>query len=275
MRAACLIRPAPHYRRGAFVRGLEQAGYSVDLNDNPVPSGKDDVLVIWNRYGSFNEVAKRYEKAGCRVIVAENGYAGRDAEGRQYYALSANWHQRPLLEPQGPRFQTLGIEPTPWREGGDHVLVCLQRGFGVPPHGMPSRWAREVVERLRLNTRRPIRVRPHPEDVNVPAKDRTRKLTEDLVGAWAVVVWSSTAAVKSLLAGIPVFYCAPHCIVGDAALNDLSRIEKPYLGERGPALEAMAWGQWSVAELEAGIPFRCLLSHTGEGESRKALPGVR
>ena len=259
--AWCLIREGPHYRRNAFLEGLRKTGYTVSTS-SPPDGGKrtGDVLVIWNRYGDYHMHAERFEKAGGRVIVAENGYAGRDAEGRQYYALSAAWHQRPLIESRitnhESRFSKLGIAVKPWRADGKHILICPQRGFGVRPHCMEKRWPGQTANALRQYTKRPVRIRPHPEDRDVPVQDRTRRpLDEDLADCWAVVVWSSTAGVKALIAGIPVFRCGPNFIAEAAAKHGIAEIEGPLLGDRGAAFERLAWGQWSIAEIDAGLPF--------------------
>jgi len=269
MKAAwCLIREGPHYRRNAFLQGLRQAGYEPSVNQPPESKHAGDLLIIWNRYGDWHDQALRFERAGGRVIVAENGYAGRDKDGRQYYALSDQWHQRPLIDATGEhsslvtrhssRFELLGIEVAPWRAPAPqgHVLICAQRGFGVRPHCMEKKWPGQIATELRKYTKRPIRIRPHPEDRDVPQQDRTRRpLADDMDGAHAVVVWSSTAAVKALLAGIPVFHGGPDFIVQPAAKLGIESIEDPLMGDRAAAFERLAWGQWSVSEIEAGLPF--------------------
>lgn len=266
--AYCLIREGPHYRRNAFLEGLRHNGFTVSVNQPPDGPHAGNVLVIWNRYGDRHFIAERFEKAGGRIVVAENGYMGRDAQGRQFYALSADWHQRPLIEVRSQkaegrssRFDALGIPLAPWREKGEHILICSQRCFGVPPHAHERKWPGQMANELRRYTKRPIRIRWHPEDKGVPPADRTkRRLEEDLVGCHAVVVWSSTAGVKSLIAGVPVFRCGPDFIAQDAAPLGIDAIEQPWMGDRMPALERAAWGQWSVDEIESGTPFRLWLA---------------
>lgn len=255
--AYCVIREAPHYRRWAFLEGLRKAGFEAIPNSPPV-GGKQrgNWLVIWNRYGHFHEMACDFERGGGTVIVAENGYIGKDSEGRQRYALSLGWHQNPLVPPDGERFAALGIEVLPWRDSGQHVLICAQRGFGAPPHGMPGKWPGQAFQRVKAQTQRPVKLRPHPEDRNIPARDKPGPLEHDLTNCHAVVVWSSTSAVKALLAGVPVFYASEHFIAAPAAVRGMADIERPFLDDRLPGLERAAWGQWSVAEIESGEPFQ-------------------
>jgi hypothetical protein len=159
-----------------------------------------DVLVIWNRYGRFAAEADRFEAAGCDVLVCENGYVGRDAEGRQYYAIALGGHNGAGRYYVGgaERWERLGIALKPWRTDGEHVLVCPQRGIGPPGVAMPRDWARDVVQRLGAFTGRRIVVRPHPG--NRPPE---RSLSADLDGVWAMVVWSSNCATEALIEGVP------------------------------------------------------------------------
>ena len=93
-RALVLIRAQPHYRREAFERGLRAAGFTV-VSQLPNPSPRDLVLT-WNRYGASHAMATSAEAHRCPVVVVENGYYGRDDEGRQLYTL-----QRSMLHGYG------------------------------------------------------------------------------------------------------------------------------------------------------------------------------
>lgn len=267
MRASCLIRQAPHYRRHAFARGLERAGFRVGADALPDPR-PGDVAVIWNRYGTGEEVARRFEKAGAAVLVCENGYLGRDAEGRQFYAIARNQHNGAGRWAEGgaERWERLGIALAPWRGAGTHILVCPSRGIGPAGVAMPFGWEDQVLRELRRFTKRPIRVRPHPND-----KKPRIELDEDLRDCWAVVVWNSAAGVHALVRGVPVFSCAPHWVVKPAASGALAGVDNPPLPERRPAFERLAWAQWSVDEIESGEPFRHLLPHAEQVESRAAV----
>jgi hypothetical protein len=124
----------------------------------------------------------------------------------------------------------------------------------MPGFIMPVSWARDTVERLRRYTQRPVRLRPHPG--NEPPK---KPLIEDLEGAFAVVIWSSSSGVEALIEGIPVFCTAPWWVCKSATKSDLKEIEQPRYGnERNRALELLAWAQWSVEEIASGEPFQYL-----------------
>lgn len=263
MIAICGIREQPHYRKQAFLDGLRRAGYSIVNSGRP--AGPQDLIVSWNKYAAAESMADTWERCGGTAVIVENGYAGRDAEGRQYYAIAAHGHNGSGWWPEGPedRWAALGIELQPWREPtpDGHILVCGQRGIGSREMASPNAWHDHVAARLRKITDRPIRIRPHPG--NQPAKV---PLEDDLRGAHACVIWSSGSGVKALIAGVPVFYDCPHWIcefVGieiDASLQD--RLEhnpwsNPELFNRDRliAFRRMAEAQWSVDEITSGEPF--------------------
>lgn len=269
MQAYCLIREAPWYRREAFTSGLRAAGHNVLLR-TPERFGPDTLLVIWNRYAHWHDIACRVEQGGGRVLVAENGYVGAGGghpkfqvhpagpKPDHYYALAEGWHNGGGRWPSGgaERWERLGVELKPWRSTGEHILICPNRSFGPPSRAMHPDWAARCAERLRKQTKRPIRIRAHPGN-NAPK----RPIEADLEGAWAVVVWSSSAGVHALIAGVPVFCEAPFWVVKDAAAR--GSVDAPEMPEREPHLARMAWAQWTCEEIATGEPFRRLLPPAG------------
>lgn len=251
--ASDTLNPSPHYRRECFRAGLERVGFTSGLPPLDRP-GEDDVLVIWNRSPKNEEYARRYESAGARVLVTENGYIGKDSSGHQLYALAIGHHLGAGSWPVGPtgRWDSLGVDIEPWRASGAEIIVLPQRGIGEPGIAMPKTWTDEVVARLRKVTDRPIRVRLHP------GKERTDPYA-DLANAWAAVTWASGAGIKSLIAGVPVFHEMPSWIGGRAAKLGIDQIETPFLGDRLPMLQRLAWAQFTVDEISSGDAFRWLL----------------
>ncbi len=249
--ATCLIRDLPHYRRQAFADGLRANGYVVSFAIPPSVIRPSDCLVIWNRYGGNATFADRFEAVGAPVFVAENGYL--TPEGVQMYAVARSQHNGAgswRIE-EGDRWSPLGIELKPWRENGAHILVLPQRGIGPPGVAMPRIWVNDVMHRLKRVTGRPVRLRAHPGKHRPP-------LEPDFANCWAAVTWGSSAALKAIVAGIPVFYEFPQWIGAGAGQFEVRDLERPFLGDRLPMLRRLAWSQWSVGEISAGEPFRCL-----------------
>jgi hypothetical protein len=251
--ASIVIRSQPCYRRDAFESGLRRAGYRIAPGARP--QSPRDLLVAWNRYGASEHLADSWERMGGSVLVCENGYAGKDAMGRQYYAISVHGHNGSGWFPVGEedRFSALGIELKPWRHDGDYLLVCGQRGVGSREMASPLGWHSEVS--ARIGKRFPTRVRPHPGR-HAPLTS----LASDLAPAWACAIWSSSCGVEALAEGVPVFYAAPYWICQEAAQRlpeQGSILPLPLMDDeaRLAAMRRMAWGQRSIAEIESGEVF--------------------
>jgi len=212
-----------------------------------------DVLVIWNRQSMYEAAAKRYERAGATVIVAENGYLGADADGNHLFALALDHHNGRGRWPEGgpERWQSLGVPLAPWRAGGRDVVVLCQRGIGSPGVAMPRSWPADVARRLKVSTRRPVVVRLHPG--NKPAVGPS--LSDALADCWCAVTWGSTAALKAMVMGVPVVSEMPGWIGAAGGTVDV-----PWRGEREPIFERLAWAQWSAAEIATGEPFKHLFA---------------
>lgn len=244
---------SPYYRRDCFREGLARIGYRVGEmpKEKPEPC---DVLLIWNRSKLNHVLASRYEAAGARVLVAENGYVGLEPDGHPLYAIALGHHSGAGTWCEGTtdRWTRLGIELNPWRSDGREIIVLPQRGIGEPSLSMPEGWTDSVVARLKQKTDRPIRVRPHP------GKEKTDP-GPDLKDAWAAVTWASGAGIKAIIAGVPVFHEMPTWIGGPAAKFGIDEIESPFLGDRLPMLKRLAWSQWTLDEVRRGEPFAWLL----------------
>lgn len=267
-KAFCLIKQEPHYRRDAFMAGLKAAGFDARTG-GPRDVVAGDVLVTWNRYYDTHEMACRFERLGGVVLVAENGYIGpggvspHQMQPREWYALAIGGHNGSGTWPAGDssRWDVLGVDLKRWRAEGEHILVCPNRSFGRPDLIMPLRWAEDVKARFSKATKREIRIRPHPGN----GAHRT-PLAEDLAGAWACIIWSSSAGVQALMAGIPVICEAPRWICRGATGPTPERALEMGRDAREYEMRGLAWAQWHVDEIASGKPFDHLLRATREAE---------
>ena len=253
MRALCLIRKEPFYRRAAFEQGLKKVGFT--LISAGSAEGPEDWLVIWNRQGLNEQQANAWEARGGTVIVAENGYLQK--VDKTHYAISVHGHNGSGWFPvvNEDRFDKLGFEIKDWRTHGREIIVRGQRGIGTPPNASPPNWARTATTNLRNKTTLPIRVYEHPGD-----KGKLEKDAENLRNAAGLAVWSSAMGVRALVEGVPVWYAAPHwvCEEGGAKFSTF-----PTVNARGRylALHRMSHGQWHHEEIAAGEPFARIIEH--------------
>lgn len=255
-RASILLRTTDYYRADVFAEGLRRHGFAIDnkWRTDPEPG---DVLLLWNRGRAYEPTAERYERAGARVIVAENGYIPRRDEGGKFYALALDHHNGAGRWHVGdkPRFE---IRDEPWRERGDHVLVLPQRGIGPRGVAMPAAWLMGVKKRLAVITDRPIRIRPHPGAAKSdPAPD--------LLNAHCAVTWGSGAGIKAIRAGIPVFHELDRWIGASAATRLASDIETCNTPSREILWTRISWAIWGLDEIGSGEAFDRLL-HAKNGD---------
>lgn len=253
MRALCLLRDGQAYRREFFCEGLAKVGYKLKSSlPDPQP---EDVLCIWNRYAQYDGEARRFERAGARVVVAENGYM-RSNKTLGAFALAQNHHSGAGTWRVGgkERWASLGIPLAPWREDGDEVIILGQRGIGEPGIAAPRGWAEQTRANLRTG-----RIREHP---GRGGKSASIPLVDDLKNARVVVTWHSAAALEALALGIPVVTAFPGWI-GAKASTLFSEYGKTPLkrcdSARLAMFERLAWAQWGLGEIKSGKAFAWLL----------------
>lgn len=263
--AYCAIRNDPWYRRNAFLSGLRAAGHKL-LDSMPARWTAEHVLLLWNRYGGAHDLALQVESAGGIVLIAENGYVGEGGgtpkfqvhpagpQPNHYYALARSYHNGggSWVVGEEDRLSKLKLDIKPWRERGSRILVCPNRAFGVPGRMMHPDWPERCAAKLKRVSNLQVHVRKHPGN-NEPSVP----LSADMADAEAVVIWSSSAGVHALIAGIPVICESPFWICKHAASEGLTL--KRDDAARFHALQNMAWAQWSCMEIESGEPFRHLL----------------
>lgn len=245
-RALNLLRPGLHRRRDAFDAGLRAAGLAL-TEALPDPRA-GDVLLIWNRYGGFNDQAEAFESAGATVLVAENCPFGNEFQGGSYSLARRNVALTGgEIEAGGPeRWDAWGVDLRPWRDTGGDIVVLEQRGIGHPTVRSPHGWA----ERARGITGGRIRRHPGNGTAAVP-------LREDLRRASGVVTWSSAAAVQALALGVPVWFDHP-AFIGAQASRALAHWPAAPARDDAARLAVMrrlAWAIWTLPEIEQGEPF--------------------
>lgn len=239
------------YRRNAIEQGLKKLGYEIVGAGAGVkssrPRSRDDLLVLWNKKrGMEEEWANAWERQGGTVIVMENGYLQK--VDKTMYALSVHGHNGSGWFPVGDedRFSKLGFGLKPMRSG-DYILVCGQRSIGSSLMASPPQWAERHAASLQKGGRK-VKLRPHPGNhaPKVP-------LLDDLRQAAGCHVWSSASGVLALTEGVCVLHTAPRWIC--EGWDDGKWVRPGWEDSREAALNRMAHGQWSVAEIESGEPF--------------------
>lgn len=183
-------------------------------------------------------------------FYADGAYVGRG----EYFRITRNGYQHDGTGPGDfARFMRAGGTIQSWRRNGSRILVCPNSHVHFPLFGLDAdQWVADVVDTLRRHTDRRIDVRWK--------KDATdRPIEVDLVDAWAVVVWSSAAALDALMAGVPALSLAPHAAARRMGSTDLADIETPvYPDDREAFFAALAANQWTLEEIQAGVAWHGL-----------------
>jgi hypothetical protein len=260
--AYLLIRDLPHYRQEVFASGLVAAGFMVSTKAPKGSVRPGDALVIWNRYGVGDVLAKRFERDGGLVFVAENGYLEIPG-AKKTFALALGHHNGVGRFPLLPQRSAALPEPEPWRDcpNGD-ALLLPQRGIGIPGVAMPRAWLIEVTARLReAGFKERIRVRPHPG-----GDKRAKPLSQDLDGVAFAVTWGSGAGVRALLAGVPTFFELHGWIGHLGAIQGVRRWRERWRGGRRYMLDMVASAQWTDVEIASGAPFAELMGFAHDSQ---------
>lgn len=195
---------------------------------------------------------RQAQAAGRDWYYIDHAYFGRG----KYFRITKNAYQHDGRGTStGLRFKGFQrlSQLKPWRTEGGHILICPNSAVHFGLHGLDvDQWLSQVVALLRQHTDRPIRVR-------WKTQRSARPIVEDLKDAWAVVVFSSVAAMDGLIAGVPCFSLAPFAATVRMGLSDLSQIEAPFFpDDRESFLSVIADNQWMLPEIVNGAAWHQL-----------------
>ena len=257
----------------AFLSGCQRMGINTVENDMHA-----DAAVIWSmlwagRMRDNRQVWEKYRAQNKPVIVLEVGGLQRGqtwrvglngVNGQAYFGTPAV---------DGIRAQSMGLKLRPWRSGGDHVMVCLQRHESHQWQNMPvpTSWLDTTIHHLKKFTDRPIVIRPHPRQIisgswsgaslQAPQKLKDSYDCYDFnpQGSWAVVNWNSNPGPQSVIQGVPVFV-GPDSLASPVGNSDFSAIENPIMPDRQAWLNNLAYTEWTIQELYQALPQKRLLN---------------
>jgi len=230
------------------------------------------------------EILNGQRAAGGRTVIADSNlflYKNRDNPGYwlrySYDGIFANTGEYCDQTPDPNRWariqQQCKVQLEPWRQSGDHILLCLQRDGGWSMSGWDViDWALKNTIEIRKYSDRPIRIRPHPGDKkaskycerllklclgrglpNIEISQPGSSLTDDFDDCWAVVNHNSSPGVAAVIQGIPVILTDPErSQARDMATQGINRIENPLMPDRDAWIQRISQFHWSHAELQSG-----------------------
>ena len=276
-----------------FAQGVNAVGDQGIIESNPhyQPSEVAVILGWVHEHGKTaahlqfrQEILEGQQASGGRTVIADSNlflYKNKTNPGYwlrySYDGIFANTGEYCDQTPDPERWARIqtdcGIQLQPWRQSGQHVLLCLQRDGGWSMAGWDVvDWALKNIIEIRKYSDRPIRIRPHPGDKKARKYcDRLLKLCQgrrinhvsisgdgtslmqDFANCWAVVNHNSSPGVAAAIEGIPVILTDPErSQARDIATQGINRIENPLMPDREAWVHRISQFHWSHEELQSG-----------------------
>lgn len=293
-----VANPDRHPRKTAclesFAQGVQNAGGHVHVErSNVYTPSRLAVILGWatvNTTGGPN-IALRKQiiaeqqrnrghtmciDASCFKYLDNQGTYLRYSIGGPYYDQANYANQNSTADRWNKISAELKINLEPQQNNADgHVLICMQRDGGFAMKEIkPSAWLDQKISQLRIHTKRPIVIRPHPGAYkprdfakyrgqrNITVMDPlSTKLTDNLKNAHAAVFFNSSASVAAVCAGVPIFVDDQSCVSWAVANTDITKINSPQWFDRSQWMYNLAAAHWSDAEAQQGLIFQKFLPH--------------
>ena len=262
----------------AFATSLHNNGHDVLYNDMA-----GDIHVIWSvlwygRMAPNKIVWDEAKRQGKRVIVLEVGGIQR---GATWKVGLDGINREAIFGSTGngsDRAEKLGLKLKPWKynnEQGDIIIACQHaKSHQWRNQKSVQTWVFESIELLRQHTNRKIIVRSHPRDpipgiqhefknVRLQVPSHVPNTYDDFdfdpSDAYGVVNWASNPATQAVMQGVPVFV-GPDSLAFDVGCTNLASINAPVMPDRTQWLNDIAYTEWTLDEIEQGIPLNRLTS---------------
>lgn len=188
-----------------------------------------------------------------------------DGTRQQFFRVSRNALQHSGVgKSDGARFARLGIEIKPWRQAGEHIVVCPQSThFMKTVVGYQGDWAEDVMPQIAARSSRAVVFRGWSPDKAALAST----LEQDLAGAHVLVTWSSAAAITAVLNGVPAIVMG-QCAAAPMCGRSLDELEQPPMPDgREEWAGVLADNQWTLDEFRSGVAWRHLQKEASEGRA--------
>jgi len=259
----------------AFARGIPgaQVRYLEEFREDSQVA----VVFGWYKYAFLPTMKKKpiidhYLKAG-RLIVVESAFLKR----KEYYQIGWNgFAGHADFKNEGvpmDRWKALGIKAKPWNMNRNGLaVICGQLPRDTQVQDVDHlKWCRETFLWYcnRMSSRAVFR--PHPRHENPgeygidPSLHDTRALKKVLEEASLIVTWNSTTAVEAVVAGVPVVACNRGSMAWPMAEHQMTLC--PSRPKREAWLAGLGYAQWTLEEMERGLPWRHLTRSTNYAEA--------
>lgn len=271
------------------VYGLKDSGVLNSISIGLEASGKQ---AVWRRHDVFtsdcfesafdmvvvNGLRKQYAKIhdmysshNIPVLVTDLGYIRRNPGYFQVGFNRLGWI--PGFPCPKDRLDALEIEIKREKEGNSkikNVVICGQRPMDAA-HNLTEEeliaYYSQQLTAIRENIKDShVTWRPHPNSqmklTGVDAVDLSLDFADKLGNFDVIVAYNSTVGLAGITAGVPVI-CHPSAYYAEMCETDISNIKNVAIKSAREVemfLARVAYGQWTVAEIESGAAFAFLFA---------------
>lgn len=248
-----LIQPRPSPKMDAIFDAIIEGFPKAFRNQQA------DHYVLWGLIGNNYQMMKTFPHQFTFTDMPYHGrLQGEDYENSFWRWCYKSFHDSRKLNVPDDRFKEWNLELKPYRDEGNFILICpssetMTRTIsGVTQ----DRWIQMMYDRIKQNTKLPIRVRlkPRKNGTSGPSVE-TVSMKEELKGCHALVTNASLTAIEALSEGIPVFTDTSECPAAWCAEMDFRKINNPTLFEREELFHNLAYKQYSIKEFRNGTAY--------------------
>jgi hypothetical protein len=250
----------------ALEAGLRKHGWRtirLDPNSAIHDSTDPDLVAGWG-WGPIMQAAWR--RWPGRVLHVDLPFWGRQPAATKggYYklALGGRWSKVTGLDYPADRLARLDVRAAPARDPGPRILICGMSAKAAKDWGYAANeWEAKAIAELGDHAGR-LTYRPKPTWIDArplggaqyDAPGARRPIATALAEADGVASHHSNTAVDALAAGLPIFVeLGPAKRFSVSKLRDLPGAEPPSWADRERFLREMAWHQWTLPEIAAGV----------------------
>lgn len=255
----------------AVVAGLPK-GWSGDIvpAQTPVSDAYDIACVFGVK---MREHFAATQANGQTVLYFDKGYTR--GGGPKFYRVAVNAHQPTayLMREAMPHDRMQALHLVFGNHRGDSILIAgasekYHAFMGLPD---PTTWARQVIQRIRMVTDRPVIYRPKPSWRNARPiagveYSKGRTIGADMQRARVLVTHGSNAGWDAVLAGVPCIalgasVAAP---ISTGTIGQVESLSPPQDADRRQWAANVAYCQWCTHEFQDGSAWRVLKRQIAE-----------